>query len=80
MYLQASGGFAPNVNVQVQSLSESIAECSKLTEAQVNQLDPTMLKAAAPSPSYEYAGAIQDSRPHRAVREPRRSHDSLTAS
>ena len=66
MFLSASEGFAPNVNVQVQQYPNSLKEYAKLSVQQFNQLNFKVLqnKQTETSLVLEYSGIMQGNNLH----------------
>ena len=66
MMLPAEGGFAANVNVQIQPYAGSLDEYKKLSESQFNQLDFKVMTSSIENNvlKFEYAGSMNDQTLH----------------
>ena len=62
MFLPASGGFAPNVNVQIQAFGGTIAEYTDLSKRQFTEGDFTLIKETPSKTAitFEYKRAAKD--------------------
>ncbi|MBI3186627.1 MAG: hypothetical protein HYZ31_02000 [Gammaproteobacteria bacterium] len=66
MMLPAEGGFAANVNVQIQPYAGSLADYKKLSESQFSQLGFKVMTSAIDKNilTFEYAGSMSDQTLH----------------
>ncbi|HPO90451.1 MAG TPA: hypothetical protein P5239_02485 [Victivallales bacterium] len=66
MFLPASDGFAPNINVQIQIYSGTIEDYEKLSMDQFKQFKFNVIKSKQTGESiiFEYAGGMQGIKLH----------------
>ena len=85
MSLPPSGGFAPNVSVQIQVYAGSLDDYAALSKQQLEQMKMKMLKESKPDKSsvlWEYSGEIQQRPLHfyaKAVMKPGRVYLATAA-